>query len=83
MWQAVRHWRCLSDALWRSAFNGDAAVVGRTILLKGESHTVIGVMPASFRSNSDADLWTPTRPSLTGEGGGTNYGVGRRASRRA
>lgn len=63
----------LSDRLWRSAFNGDAAVVGSTILLKGEPHTVIGVMPASFRSNTDADLWTPSRPSLTGEGGGTNY----------
>lgn len=65
----------LSDALWHSAFNGEPSVVGRTILLKGEPHTVIGVMPASFKSNSDADLWTPTRPSLTGEGGGTNYGL--------
>ena len=63
----------LSDRLWRSAFNGDASVVGRTILLKGEPHTVVGVMPASFRTGTDADLWTPTRPSLTGEGGGTNY----------
>ncbi len=65
----------LSDALWRFAFDGEPSVVGRTILLKGEPHTVIGVMPASFKSNSDADLWTPTRPSLTGEGGGTNYGL--------
>ena len=32
-------------------------------------------MPASFRSNVDADLWTPLRPSTTGEGGGNNYGV--------
>jgi predicted permease len=65
----------LSDALWRAAFNGDAGVVGRTVLLKGEPHTVIGVMPPSFKSNTDADLWTPARPSLTGEGGGTNYGL--------
>ncbi|HET9703916.1 MAG TPA: ABC transporter permease, partial [Vicinamibacterales bacterium] len=65
----------LTDALWRSAFNGDAGVVGRTVLLKGEPHTVVGVMPASFKSNSDADLWTPLRPSLTGEGGGTNYSL--------
>jgi predicted permease len=65
----------LSHALWQSAFNGDASVVGRDILLRGEPHTVIGVMPASFRSNSDAELWTPLRPSLTGEGSGTNYGL--------
>ena len=54
-------------------FDGDTAVVGKTILLKGEPHTVVGVMPASFRNNTDADLWTPIRPSTQGEGGGTNY----------
>ncbi|HWI18085.1 MAG TPA: ABC transporter permease [Vicinamibacterales bacterium] len=65
----------LSDRIWRSAFNGDASVVGQTILLKGEPHVVVGVMPAAFKSNADADIWTPIRPSTTGEGGGINYGV--------
>ena len=65
----------LSDRIWRSAFNGDPAVIGRDILLKGEPHVVIGVAPPTFRSNTDADLWTPLRPSTTGEGGGNNYGV--------
>ncbi|MDO8678469.1 MAG: ABC transporter permease [Acidobacteriota bacterium] len=65
----------LSDRLWHSAFNGDAAVVGQTILLKGEPHTVVGIMPASFRASADADLWTPVRPSTQGEGSGGNYGV--------
>ena len=64
----------LGDRLWRSVFNADAGVVGQTILLKGEPHVVIGIMPAAFKGNTDADLWTPLRPSLTGEGGGTNYG---------
>ena len=63
----------LSEPLWRTVFDGDTAVVGKTILLKGEPHTVVGVMPASFRNNTDADLWTPIRPSTQGEGGGTNY----------
>jgi putative ABC transport system permease protein len=65
----------LSDRIWRSAFNADPSVVGQTILLKAEPHVVIGVMPSSFRSNYDADLWTPLRPSTTGEGGGNNFGV--------
>jgi predicted permease len=65
----------LSDRLWRSAFNADASVIGQAISLKGEPHTVVGVMPAAFMSNTDADLWTPLRPSRTGEGGGTNYGL--------
>jgi predicted permease len=65
----------LSDRIWRSVFNGDPSVVGQSVLLKAEPHVVIGVMPPSFRSNVDADLWTPLRPSTTGEGGGNNYGV--------
>ena len=65
----------LSDRLWRSTFNSDPSVVGQTILLKGEPHVVVGVAQPSFRSNIDADLFTPIRPSTTGEGGGNNYGV--------
>jgi predicted permease len=65
----------LSDRLWRTAFAGDQSIVGRTILLKGEPHIVVGVAPAAFRSNSEAELWTPLRASTTGEGAGNNYGV--------
>lgn len=63
----------LSHSLWRAAFGGDPAVVGKTILLRGEPSEVIGVMPARFHNPIGADLWTPLRPSLTGEGGGQNY----------
>lgn len=65
----------LSDRLWRSAFNGDPAVLGRTVLLKGEPHEVIGIMPPAFRTSVDADLWTPIRPSTSGEGANQNYGI--------
>jgi predicted permease len=65
----------LSDRLWRSAFNADPAVLGRTVLLKGEPHEVIGIMPASFRTSADADLWTPLRPNTNGEGANPNYGI--------
>jgi predicted permease len=65
----------LSDSLWRKFFNADPAMIGRAILLRGESYTVAGVMPAKFRSNAEADVWTPLRPSHTGEGGGFNYGI--------
>ena len=40
----------LSDRIWRSAFNGDPSVVGQSILLKGEPHVVIGVMPAGVHA---------------------------------
>ena len=35
----------LDDALWRSRFGGDSAVIGRTMTLNGQPHTVIGVLP--------------------------------------
>lgn len=63
----------LSHAIWQKYFHGDASVVGRGILLRGEPYTVVGIMPAGFRSDTKADLWAPLRPSRNGEGGGTNY----------
>ena len=65
----------LSHALWRRVFASDTSIIGRKILLRGEPFTVIGVMPPSFRSFPPAELWTPLRPSTTGEGSGTNYSV--------
>jgi len=65
----------LSHALWRSAFNGDPAVIGRSVLLRGESSVIVGVMPAQFRNGLAADVWTPLRPSTRGEGGGENYSI--------
>lgn len=38
----------LSHALWERRFGGDPAVVGSALILNGEPHTVVGVLPASF-----------------------------------
>jgi predicted permease len=65
----------LSYPLWRRAFQADPSVVGRKVMLRGEPHTIVGVMPANFQSTAEADLWTPLRPSPNGEGGGTNYEI--------
>ncbi len=65
----------LSYGLWQRVFEGDPAAIGRSMNLRGEPYTVIGVMPRSFRSTSAVDVWTPLRPSRTGEGAGQNYGV--------
>jgi predicted permease len=65
----------LSHALWTHAFRGDPSVVGKAIVLRGEPYTVVGVMPADFVNREPADVWTPLRPSTTGEGAGENYGI--------
>lgn len=65
----------LSHGLWTRVFSGDPAILGQAIQLKGEPYTVVGVMPEGFTTGSPIDVWTPARPSTTGEGGGTNYGM--------
>ena len=65
----------LTASLWRSLFNGDPAAIGRTVTLRGAPFTVVGVMPVGFNTGEPADLWTPLRPSTSGEGGGENYHV--------
>jgi len=50
----------LSDRLWKRRYAGDPRAVGKTIQLDGESHTIIGVMPAQFQFPISAyGLWTP------------------------
>lgn len=51
----------LSNALWRSRFDSNPAVVGSSIDLDGTPSTVIGVLPAhlSFPFIGKADLFTP------------------------
>jgi putative ABC transport system permease protein len=50
----------LSYAFWQRYFNGDRNVIGRTLLLNGETSTVVGVMPRQVRfPDSTVDLWKP------------------------
>ncbi len=38
----------LAHGLWERRFNSDPAIVGKSLTLNDEPHTVVGVMPASF-----------------------------------
>jgi putative ABC transport system permease protein len=57
----------LSHRVWRDRFGSDPGVIGRAIDIGGESHEIIGVVPASFRpvQVADAALWRPLRWKLT------------------
>ncbi|HEX7029386.1 MAG TPA: ABC transporter permease [Gammaproteobacteria bacterium] len=61
-WQDAAPVAVLSDALWRTVFNADPEIVGRSIRLDGEAYEVIGVMPPSFFIGSRGnELWVPYR----------------------
>ena len=53
----------LSDGLWRSSFGADPSVLGRPLLVNGQSFTVVGVMPAEFSidylSPEPVELYVP------------------------
>jgi putative ABC transport system permease protein len=47
--------------LWQSHFHGAPAVVGRTVLVGGVPHDVVGVMPPGFAMPRQEELWTALR----------------------
>ena len=50
----------LSYPLWQSRYGGDGNILNRTMLLDGEKHTVVGVMPAGFQwLETEERLWVP------------------------
>lgn len=63
----------LSYALWRTVFGENPNVVGQAVLLKGEPHTIVGVLPRSATTPLNADLYTALQPSREGEGRATNF----------
>jgi putative ABC transport system permease protein len=56
----------LSHGLWREAFGGDPAILGKVIEARGDRYTVIGVMPPGFRFPEKSDLWIPMMARYAG-----------------
>ena len=54
----------ITDALWRSAFDADPGVIGRTVGAPGREARVIGVLPARFHiGGSELGPMTAGRPT--------------------
>src|SRR5437867_3948335 len=43
----------LTHAYWQRKFGGDPTAVGRRLLIGGDAHEIIGIMPAGFRFLDD------------------------------
>ena len=50
----------LSHAAWAGRFGGQRSIIGTPLTIDGRPHTVVGVLPASFRfPDRNAELWLP------------------------
>ncbi|MBZ4415684.1 ABC transporter permease [Myxococcus sp. RHSTA-1-4] len=52
----------VSHGFWKRALGGAADAVGRTVVLDGRSHTVVGVLPEDFsfpEFSDDPEVWVP------------------------
>jgi putative ABC transport system permease protein len=64
----------LSHELWQSHFGGSRGVLGQTITLAGQPVSIVGVLPAEFRSMSPFGLLAPIGLWLASNDGATGRG---------
>jgi putative ABC transport system permease protein len=50
----------LSHSLWQRRFGGDPAIAGKSIRLRDQNYTMVGVLPAGFSvMTPEVDVWIP------------------------
>jgi putative ABC transport system permease protein len=68
----------LSDRYWRREFGGDAAALGRSIRIRGQAYTIVGVLDRQFNGMVPMlapDLWVSVRHVEDVEPAGINESV--------
>lgn len=73
----------LSHGFWQRRYGGDDAILGQTVKLNNEAHTIVGVMPEEFRFPYDTtDAWISlhTYPGALDRENRTFLALGRLAS---
>jgi putative ABC transport system permease protein len=66
----------VSEGFWLRRLGGDPAAVGRTIILNGAAHTVVGVVPRDFRfpySEQSVFIATVFSPEFLAQRGNYSY----------
>lgn len=62
----------LSYGLWQSSFRGDRGIIGKSIDIKGEPYTIVGILPKdAVTPHAAGDLFTSLQP---GDGNGACEG---------
>lgn len=54
----------ISWEYWQDALGGDPDVIGRSLPLDGEPHTIVGVLPKGFEFVREVPFWRPLRDDV-------------------
>jgi predicted permease len=74
----------LGEDVWRKLFLSDAQIVGKTLTIRGDSYTILGVMPRGFAfpfGENPLQIWSPAeipaaaRSAMSGEAAKFPYSV--------
>ena len=78
----------LGYGLWRRSFGGDQNVIGRSVIINEQPHTIVGVMPPDFKFHwlmmprTEREIWIPRGPpSESQDRGSHNFSVVARLKR--
>jgi predicted permease len=52
----------ISHGLWQRDFGGEPSAIGRSLVYDGKPYTVVGIAPAGFQLDGEADVFTPLEP---------------------
>src|SRR5207237_1574715 len=63
----------LGYTLWKTRYNGDPGVLGRSLRIDGRAATIVGVMPEGMQFPSSGELWVPAVPTTEQEVRGARF----------
>jgi predicted permease len=55
----------ISYGLWQRRYGGSPSAIGKALVFDGASYTVVGIAPAGFRLDGEADVFTPLGQNTT------------------
>jgi putative ABC transport system permease protein len=63
----------VGEQLWRRRFGGDSGLVGSTLTIDGQPHTVAGIAPAAYTDMWRVDAWVPLAREVDPRTRGNNF----------
>ena len=49
----------ICHGFWQKHFAGDEQVIGKSLMLNGQSYIIVGVMPPDFQAIPGSEIWSP------------------------